>query len=111
MVNFFLALLAPKAARAAGLFEGLSDPSSPPLARSQAIIIIERAIGMLVVAAGFVAFAMFAWSAFLFFTANGEEAKISKAKQVLLFALVGITLILLSRVLVNTFTAVLGGTP
>ena len=53
---------------------------------------------------------MIIWSGFMFITAQGEEAKIKKARQNLIYTLVGVIVIILSTELANYINELLGGT-
>ena len=96
-------------AHAATLLDGIGEPLDWMTGLSRVFTLANTATTILTTAAGIVAFAMFAYSAFLFFTANGEEAKITKARQVFTYTILGVGLIIVSRFLIVVFVNLLGG--
>ena len=50
---------------------------------------------------GLIALAVIIWGGFLYITAAGDEQKAAKAKQLLIYAVIGLVLIMLAAVVVN----------
>ena len=51
---------------------------------------------------------MFVWAGFYFITANGEPEKIKKAKNIMLYTVIGLAIVLLSRAIISVVKGVLG---
>lgn len=106
-VMSFALLLKAKTALAQEGFEGfdrsgriktatkLPDPEGGP--RGVALEVISWVLGML----GLVAVIMIIYGGFMWMTAAGNEERITKAKKILRFAIIGLSIILFSYVLVN----------
>lgn len=58
---------------------------------------------------GAIAVIMILYGAFLYVTSFGEESKAETAKKTILWSVIGLTLVILSRVIMNIFNKELGG--
>ncbi len=83
-----------------------------PLGTSDPREILGRIIQGILGLTGAIALIMFIFGGLMFLTAGGNDAQISKAKKVLIFAMLGIIIIAAAFVATNTlFTAVTTGNP
>lgn len=105
-IKYFL--LSSSKAYAAGLFGSLLSSTEPPRANdlsSFLIVVKDFAFGI----AGAVAFAMIIWGISLLFLSGGDQSKVTKAKQVLTAAIVGLSIIITAAYITGTFVNVLSG--
>lgn len=72
--------------------------------RALVLLIINFALGFL----GLLAVIMIIFGGFLYVSSGGEQEKVDKAKKILLYAVVGIVIIIISFALVNTLLGGLG---
>ncbi len=104
-----LLLLALAAAQTSFAASTLISPSDAPSAisaatdgqtdfRALAQIVLDYFLGFL----GFLAIIMIIYGGILYVTSAGNDTNVEKAKKILLYAIVGIILILLSVAIVNT---------
>jgi uncharacterized membrane protein YuzA (DUF378 family) len=105
MIDFLRNFLTINTVRAAGILNGVDAPTEA----SDVADMVTRIYNIVVGMAGVVAFAAILYSAALFFTANGDQAKISKARMSLTLALTGVGLIFISRFAIIAFIKLFGG--
>lgn len=99
-------LLGPISVRAATTLAELN-----PLQTSSLHVVIGRLIRALLGLSGAVALLMFVWGGFLWLTSRGETAQVTKGKDTLKWATIGLVVIFLAYVLVNAIiTALTEGT-
>jgi hypothetical protein len=70
--------------------------------------IIDKLIGLVTIIAIALVPLMFVWAGFNFVTANGEPEKIKKAKDIMLYTVIGLAVVLLSRAVISVVKGVLG---
>lgn len=52
-----------------------------------------------------VAFVMFGYAAFLYFTSGGDESKVKSAREIMIGVVTGFTLLIMMKVIINFLTA------
>ncbi|MFA5747425.1 MAG: pilin [Candidatus Paceibacterota bacterium] len=90
---------------------GPNDIVCNPLCYDTLEDLVNALINILFVVALVVVPLMFVWAGMLFVTANGEPAKLAKAKNIMLYTVIGLGIILLSRAIVWAVRNVLGVSP
>ncbi len=78
-----------------------------PLKTSSLHIIIGRLIRALLGLSGAIALLMFVWGGFLWLTSRGEPAQVTKGKETLKWATIGLVVIFMAYMLVNAVIAAL----
>lgn len=82
-----------------------------PLGTSDINVLIGRLIRALLGLSGSVALLMFVWGGFLWLTSRGETAQVTKGKDTLKWAAIGLVIIFTAYILVNAIiTALSKGT-
>lgn len=107
-INIIKFLIVTKKAMAAPFFE-YSEGADPVMDPNYLLKFIENAQNIVSILAGAIAIGMLIWGGFIYITAGGNEEKNQKAKTVLTYAIVGIVIILLAKVLITLFIKALGG--
>ncbi len=103
---FLWTLLAPISVHAVKSLEELD-----PLKTASIQVVIGRLIKALLGLSGAIALLMFVWGGFLWLTSRGESTQITKGKDTLKWATIGLVVIFLAYVLVNAIiTALTTGT-
>lgn len=100
-------VIAPLAAHAA-----LVDPNDRPSDIPNAVnirIVIVRILNYILSFVGLIAVGFLIWAGFLYLTSGGNEEQSGKAKKLILQVIIGIIIILLSWVIVNTIITQLSG--
>jgi hypothetical protein len=101
------ALIAPLTAYAA-----LVDPRDRPSDIPDAVdirVVIVRILNYVLSFVGLIAVGFLIWAGFLYLTSGGNEEQSGKAKKLILQVIIGIIIILLSWVIVNTIITQLSG--
>ena len=83
---------------------GVTPPSVVPLPSTGSGDIYSTAVGIFNYAlmfVGLVALAFLVWGGVLFVTSGGDEAKVTKARNTILYAVVGIVVVLLAIGIIN----------
>jgi type IV secretory pathway VirB2 component (pilin) len=115
-VGFLASLMLLTSSMALVNAQGFISPSDSPEAVQQATggegsfrdlarRIVDYILGFL----GFVAVVMVIYGGFLYVTAAGENEKIEKGKKIILYAVVGIIIILLSYAIISTVLGAASG--
>ena len=95
-----------------GSTEAATLPSSIPSALSGADQaqdkLLKLGINWLFIAAGVLAVIYVLWSGIQYITSQGDPARVSGAKQRLLYAIIGLVVVIGSYIIVNTVLGILG---
>lgn len=88
----------------------ITDPSGPPIKNpSQVVDFINRLKDIVLGVAGIAAVAMILYGAFLLITSGGNPDKMTKAKQTLTWAIIGLVVVIAAYIIVYFIAKVLGG--
>jgi hypothetical protein len=105
IINLLYRFFSPKIADASqGIFSwlGTTDSTPPPTASDlNVFVIIVKNIATSAV--GAVAISMFFWGILKLFLAGGDQSKVTEAKKIIYASLTGISIIIVSRFLIETF--------
>jgi heme/copper-type cytochrome/quinol oxidase subunit 2 len=85
------------------------DPDKWGLTEIKILLLNITTIALTV--AGGVAVLFLIWGAFQYFTAYGDEQKAAKAKNTILWAIVGMVVIIIGRVIISEVWNLFGATP
>lgn len=95
--------------------QGLIDPNDAPDKISEATggegslkTLTKSFLDFILGFLGFIAVVMIIYGGFLYVTAAGEQDKVDKGKKIIMYALIGIVIIMFSFVIVNTLLGGLG---
>jgi len=96
---------------AAGLsqtFKNFIDQTDPECKDLGVILcIIERVINFLLALGGALTFIMIIYTAIIYLTSYGDESKIEMAKKTLIWSVIGVIVIILSRVILKIISNIL----
>lgn len=103
----FILLINPSLVLAAPLID---DPTGPPKTSPQDFYdFVIRVKDILLGAVGLIAVAMIVYGGFLYMMAGGNEERVKKAKAVLMWAVLGLILVICSWAVVYLYANLLGG--
>lgn len=71
--------------------------------------LLERIVDFLLTLAGPLAVIMILWAAFLYITSSGNTSRIEQAHKVILWTVVGVGVLILSKGLISLIVDILGG--
>lgn len=87
----------------------ISDPNKVPNSANDILVFINRVKNIALGLVGLVILVMVIYGGFLYMTSGGNEDRMAKAKQTLIYAFIGLALVVLSYGIVFFVVTALGG--
>lgn len=87
----------------------ISDPNKVPNSAGDVLVFINRVKNIALGLVGLVILVMVIYGGFLYMTSGGNEDRMAKAKQTLMYAFIGLALVVLSYGIVFFVVTALGG--